>query len=132
MFRIPETETTMLTASLPGDLPMTSLRDAFITMRWNAAEMLDVIQDGSVTLPARYTPAMYIISLVRGVKAYVMNIHQCANALYNDPAVQSLGRLLPNERTAQDVAQEILDHTAEIMRLLSFAQTYVDKLKSCV
>jgi hypothetical protein len=132
MFRIPETETTLLSASLPGDLPSTSLRDVFITMRWNAEEMLDVMQCGSITLPSRYTPAMYIINLVRGVKEYVMNIHQCASALYNDPAVESLGVLLPNERSARDVAAEILDHMAEIMRLLNFAQSYVVKLKSCV
>lgn len=132
MFRIPETDTTLLTSFLPGDLPSASLRDAFITMRWNAAEMVDVIECGSVTLPSRYTPAMYISSVIRGVKEYIVNIHQCASMLQADPAVHALGRVLPNGRTAREVTTEILDHTAEIMRLLNFAQSYVDKLKSCV
>ncbi|MBI5667206.1 MAG: hypothetical protein HZC41_04290 [Chloroflexi bacterium] len=132
MFRIPEADSTLLTATLPGDLPGTSIRDAFITMRWNAAEMVDVIECGSVTLPARYTPAMYISSVIRGLKQYVVTIHQCASALHADPAVQSLGRTMPNGRTTREVAAEILDHTAEIMRYLNFAQYYVDRLKSCV
>lgn len=132
MFHMPETDTILLTSSLPGDLPSASLRDAFVTMRWNAAEMVDVIEFGSVTLPSRYTPAMYIRSVVRGLKEYVINIHQCASALHADPTIRSLGRAMPNGRTTREVAAEILDHTAEIMRLLNFAQSYVDRLKSCV
>lgn len=132
MCQIPETETAKLSTSLPGDLPTASLRDVFITMRWNAEEMQDAMQFGNVTLPSRYTPAMYIVGMVRGVKGYVVNIHQCASALYNDPAALSLGKLMPNERSARDVAEEILDHTTEILRLLNFAQSYVIKLKSCV
>lgn len=131
MFRIPGTDTILLADAQPGDRPTTSLRDAFITMRWNAAELVDVIQGGSVTLPTRYTPAMYISNLIRGLKKYVVNIHQCASALYTDPAVQTLGELLPNGRSVREVAAEILEHTAEITRYLNFAQSYVDKLKSC-
>lgn len=131
MFRIPDTDSVLLTNAHPGDRPTTSLRDAFITMRWNAAEMVDVIQGGSVTLPTRYTPAMYITNLIRGLKGYVVTIHQCASALHADPAVQTLGPLLPNGRSVPEVAAEIMDHTVEIMRFLNFAQFYVDKLKSC-
>ncbi len=131
MFHIPDTDSVLLSTAAGGDLPTTSLRDAFITMRWNAAEMVDVIQGDSVTLPTRYTPAMYISSLIRGLKQHVVTIHQCASALHDDPAVRSLGYVLPNDRSVRDVAAEILEHTAEIMRFLKLAQAYVEKLRSC-
>lgn len=131
VLQIPETDALQLADTMPGDMPVTGLRDVFVTMRWNAAEMTDVLQGGSVTLPPHFTPALYILSIVTGLKQHAVNIHQCAVALAMDPAVRALPRQLPNGKTLAEVALEILDHTAEIMRFLNFAQYYVDKLKTC-
>ncbi|NWG17557.1 MAG: hypothetical protein HXY41_13095 [Chloroflexi bacterium] len=131
VFRIPETDAVLLTERMPGDLPTTSLRDAFVTMRWNAAELVDIIQGGTSTLPTQFTPALYIMSLVQALKEHAVYIHQTASAIQSDPVVRGIHRRLPNGKDITEVAGEILDHTTEIMRFLNFAQYYVDKLKTC-
>lgn len=131
MFQMPETDLICLSDSLPGDLPTSSLRDVFVTMRWNADEMMDVIQGGAATLPAQYTPALYITSMVRGLRGYAVNIYHCASALRDDPAAHLLGHTLPKGRSVRDVADEILGLMSEIMRFLNFAQYYVEKIRTC-
>ncbi|GIL14504.1 MAG: hypothetical protein BroJett038_32240 [Chloroflexota bacterium] len=131
IFRLPETDAVRLADPMPGDLPTTGLRDVFVTMRWNAAEMVDIIQGGSATLPTQYTPALYITSMVQALKEHAVYIHQAASALQSDPAVRAIRRRLPNGKGMAEVAAEILDHTTEIIRFLNFAQYYVDKLKTC-
>jgi hypothetical protein len=104
----------------------TSLRDAFIIMRWNAIEMQEILNGGLATLPANYTPTLYIMTMVNALREHVVNIHQWARAIHDDRS----GALIVGGQPVRQMAVEILNQMGDLIRFLNFANYFVRKQDS--
>lgn len=106
------------------------LRDALVTMRWNVAEMDDIIRGGGSTLPVRYTPAQYVASVSGALRRHAAIIQQCAASLRDDPLTAGVRLAALNGQTVGEMAADILGRMIEVMRLIGLAAYYAERLRA--
>lgn len=107
-----------------------NLRDTLVTMRWNVAEMDDIIRGGGGTLPVRYTPAQYIASVAGALRRHAAIIQQCAAGLQADPLLAGVRLAALNGQTVGEMAGDILGRMTEVLRLIGLAAYYAERLRA--
>lgn len=110
-----------------GPDDVTRLRDLLQHMRACINDANDIIQCDTPTLSSRsYTPEGYILFTIQDIRLYMEHINRWADAIENDPDMESAPLPGLNGKRAGDIAGEILRHTTEIVQILDFAQHYVE------